>query len=122
MSLQDSSDLDPRRRLRSSRRLRAAADYVDGVPVKTIRQRHGMGNRELHRVIKRLHVPWRNESRRKELADKVAKYYRAGIQVDLIAVMLKVSPRTVRRFVTKLDLPRRHAAAWGRECRTEAAQ
>lgn len=36
---------------RSSRRLRAAADYLDNIPLKVIRESHAIANRELQRVI-----------------------------------------------------------------------
>lgn len=99
---------------RSSRRLRAAADYLDGVPVEVIRQNRAIANRELQRVVKRMGLPSRRAARRAELSFFIAKHYGAKMRIKAIAVALHISVRTVRRFVRALDLPRRHPAAFGR--------
>lgn len=99
---------------RSSRRLRAAADYLDKIPTKIIQATYAMGNRELQRVIRRMSLPSRRVSRRNELSRLIAKAYGDGVAVEAIAKTLRVSARTVRRFVTALDLPKRRPDAFGR--------
>lgn len=99
---------------RSSRRLRAAADYLDDIPLKVIRESHAIANRELQRVIKRMGLPSRRELRHTKLSYLIAAHYVAKMPVKDIAVTLEISERTVRRFVRALDLPRRHPAAFGR--------
>jgi transposase len=111
--------IERRRLIRSARRLRAAADYVDGVPVKVIAETHGLHATEIYRIVARVQIAPRQASHRqsvmKRRAEIIREQYTAGRLIAEIAEALEISARTVRKFVTKLDLPRRHPAAWGRQ-------
>lgn len=109
---------DRRRLLRSARRLRAAADYIDGVPTKVIAARHGVHETEIYRIVERVQIASRQASHRQSAmklrVKLIEEHYIAGKPIAAIADLLEISARTVRKFVTSLDLPRRHPAAWGR--------
>jgi DNA-binding CsgD family transcriptional regulator len=103
---------------RSSRRLRAAADYLDGFPTKQIAESHHIDPGELYRIVAALNIQPREASHAVKITterrDFIASHYASGMLLKNIAGALRISERTVRKVVTSLDLPRRHPAAFGR--------
>lgn len=103
---------------RSSRRLRAAADYLDGLPTKLITEIHHIDPGELYRIVAGLSIQPREASHAVKITaerrDFIATHYASGMRMKNIAGALRISERTVRKVVAALDLPRRHPAAFGR--------
>lgn len=97
---------------RSALAIHVVSDYLDDIPVKTIAARR---NIDVHVVFGflGLRIPRRRGAPKLARA-LIASDYVAGVPIADIAADRSCSPRTVRRAVQELDLPRRHPAAWGR--------